>query len=65
LPNDHAVLDVSSGPARPDSGAAPDTARMMPPLPEPVIEQLADLWCELILANLRGHPPAAPLLLVS
>jgi hypothetical protein len=31
-------------------------ARMMPPLPEPLIEQLAELWCEALLANLRRHP---------
>lgn len=26
------------------------------PLPEHVIEALAELWCEALLANLRRHP---------
>ena len=30
-------------------------------LPESVIEQLAELWCEALLANLRRHPLARPL----
>ena len=25
-------------------------------LPEAVVEQLAELWCEALLANLRRHP---------
>lgn len=29
---------------------------MRQPLPEEVVEQLARLWCEALLANLRRHP---------
>jgi hypothetical protein len=29
-------------------------------LPEAVIEQLAELWCEALLANLRRHPVTRP-----
>jgi hypothetical protein len=35
---------------------APPENVEMPPLPEAVIEQLAELWCEAILSNLRRHP---------
>lgn len=28
----------------------------MPPLSEAAIEQLAELWCEVLLENLRRHP---------
>jgi hypothetical protein len=31
------------------------------PLPENVIEQLAELWCEALLANLRRHPIGQPM----
>ncbi len=34
---------------------------MLPPLPEHVIEQLADLWCELLLADLERHPLEPPM----
>jgi hypothetical protein len=30
-------------------------------LPDSVIEQLAELWCEALLANLRRHPVARPI----
>lgn len=39
-----------------DIGSARSEARIMPPLPESIIEQLAELWCEALLANLRRHP---------
>jgi hypothetical protein len=29
---------------------------MRRPLPDSVIEQLAELWCDVFLANLRRHP---------
>jgi hypothetical protein len=29
---------------------------MRRPLPESVIEQLAELWCDVFMANLRRHP---------
>jgi hypothetical protein len=28
------------------------------PLPESVVEQLAELWCEVFMANLQRHPIA-------
>lgn len=31
------------------------------PLPDAVVEQLAELWCEALLANLRRHPIPHPL----
>lgn len=37
----------------------PDATSDMPkrkPLPDAVVEQLADLWCEALLANLQRHP---------
>ena len=33
-----------------------NAAAPMPPLTEAMIEQLAELWCEALLANLRRHP---------
>ena len=29
---------------------------MRRPLPESVVEKLAELWCEALLANLQRHP---------
>ena len=43
-----------SGP--PEAGSRQDEPRIMQPLPEDVIERLADLWCEAILANMRRRP---------
>jgi hypothetical protein len=37
-----------------------DPKMTRPPLPDAVVEQLAEFWCEAILANLRRHPIAAP-----
>lgn len=37
----------------------PDVTRR--PLPEDVVEQLAELWCEALLANLRRHPIEPPM----
>ena len=37
-----------------------ETRKMRRPLPESTIEQLADLWCEALLANLRRHPIEPP-----
>jgi hypothetical protein len=31
-------------------------ARIMTALPDSVVEQLAELWCEALLTNLRKHP---------
>lgn len=40
---------------------ASENSRIMPPLPESLIEQLAELWCEALLANIRRHPlPTTP-----
>jgi hypothetical protein len=35
---------------------APEELDVLPPLPDAIIEQLAELWCEALLANLRRHP---------
>jgi hypothetical protein len=37
-------------------GTREDEPRIMRPLPEDVIERLADLWCEALLANMRRRP---------
>jgi hypothetical protein len=29
-------------------------------MPEELVERLADLWCEVLLANLRRHPIVVP-----
>jgi hypothetical protein len=39
-----------------DRGAAQPRGSNIAPLPEPVIEQLADLWCEVLLESLRRRP---------
>lgn len=41
------------------TGNREDGARIMRPLPEPAIEQLAELWCDVFMANLRRHPLSA------
>ena len=57
------------------SGTSPDWHRSMEPviipsstdtassrpLPESAVEQLAELWCQALLANLRRHPIQAPI----
>ena len=45
--------------ARPRAGGSGEwtqETRIMPPLSETIIERLAELWCEALLANLRRHP---------
>jgi hypothetical protein len=37
-----------------------DNGAPVNPWPESVIEQLAELWCEALLANLRRHPVPRP-----
>lgn len=39
---------------------APEPVRR--PLPEAVVEQLAELWCDVLVANLRRHPIEEPAL---
>jgi len=39
----------------PTSDAEPDL-RNISPMPEHIIEQLADLWCEVLLESLNRHP---------
>ena len=64
------VMTRRSKRTRPDdhcgAGARPaeqvmDNGAPVNPLPESVIEQLAELWCEALLANLRRHPVARPI----
>jgi hypothetical protein len=38
------------------AGNRKDEPRIIQPLPEAVIEHLAELWCEALLANLQRHP---------
>jgi hypothetical protein len=40
-----------------ETGNREDERRMIRPLPDDVIERLAELWCEALLANLRRDPP--------
>ena len=42
--------------AKATAGSREDGRRIMRPLPDDVIERLADLWCEALLANLRRQP---------
>lgn len=37
------------------SNTNPDR-RNIPPMPEHIVEELADLWCAVLLESLRRHP---------
>jgi hypothetical protein len=39
------------------AGGSAEEPRRISPLPELVVEQLSDLWCEALLASLRRDPP--------
>jgi hypothetical protein len=38
----------------------PSEELIMGALPQDVVERLADLWCDALLANLRRHPIVPP-----